>query len=233
MANKKVEFDEYASTYAEILQNDLKSFGGDIAYYANKKICILKKYLDNNVKSILEYGCGVATLFPSLHKEFPNARLFGCDVSEKSLQIAETNNSYATFFHVDDRQFQHYNFDVILLINVLHHVQFFKRRSLLLQLNTILSPDGMVVIIEHNPHNPLVRRVVGRSPLDTNAELLTLRGARGLLGGMRLEASGYFLFFPALLAPLAPLDDLLAWLPLGGQYYALARKQDVTVRTGV
>jgi hypothetical protein len=62
-------------------------------------------------------------------------------------------------------------------------------------------------------------------PLDANAVLINGPEMR-----RRLRAAGFAnvglrwtLFFPAMLAPLRPLERGLGWLPLGAQYVLVAR----------
>ena len=90
----------------------------------------------------------------------------------------------------------------------------------------MLRPGGSLFVFEHNPFNPLTVRVVNTCPFDANAHLI--RGSlmkRRLLGaGFASAKIRYRVFFPHFLRWLRPLEGALAWLPLGGQYYARSVK---------
>jgi len=81
-------------------------------------------------------------------------------------------------------------------------------------------------VFEHNPYNPLTVRIVNRCPFDEHARLV--RGGvmkqRVMAAGFSAATIRYRVFFPHALRVLRPLERALAWLPLGGQYYVLARK---------
>jgi hypothetical protein len=82
------------------------------------------------------------------------------------------------------------------------------------------------VIFEHNPYNPITRRVVNDCPYDEGVELLSKRALNRLLEatGLRVVRHGYSLFFPPGLKALSGLEMMMSWLPLGGQYWTLATR---------
>ena len=48
------------------------------------------------------------------------------------------------------------SFDIVLMINVLHHVDYRDRTKLLKEVKRVLKYKGISLIFEHNPFNPLV-----------------------------------------------------------------------------
>jgi hypothetical protein len=82
-----------------------------------------------------------------------------------------------------------------------------------------------MVIFEHNPLNPATRHIVATCPFDANAVLLRARSFREsqLAAGFREVSISYTAFFPGPLRALRPLERLMTGLPLGAQYYTLAR----------
>ena len=69
-------------------------------------------------------------------------------------------------------------------------------------------------------------RVVNTCPFDENAHLIrgTQMKQRMLDGGFAQVSTKYRVFFPHGLRGLRALEGALAWLPLGGQYFARAVK---------
>jgi hypothetical protein len=55
---------------------------------------------------------------------------------------------------------------------VLHHVPPADREALLARVATKLAPGGKLVVFEHNPWNPLTRKVVAECAFDADAVLL-------------------------------------------------------------
>ena len=82
--------------------------------------------------------------------------------------------------------------------------------------------------MEHNPLNPFTRRIVHRTPVDANAELLAPSGARRLVAsaGFACLDTQFFLYLPESAFRRMPrLEALLSHLPLGGQYAAVCWKR--------
>ena len=93
----------------------------------------------------------------------------------------------------------------------------------------LLSDEGSLFVFEHNPFNPVTRRIVNTCPFDRGAVLLRPKEVSDLVRGTGLETKerGYCLFFPGFLRGLRRLEKYLFWLPLGGQYYFKAFKKDI------
>lgn len=102
MPVEKVDFDNYASDYDKILKEDLEFFGEENSYFADYKIKIIKDTLTSKPKMILDYGCGIGRNIGFYEKYFPDSSIFGCDISQKSLDIAKKSNPGANFFLIDD-----------------------------------------------------------------------------------------------------------------------------------
>jgi hypothetical protein len=83
----------------------------------------------------------------------------------------------------------------------------------------------MLFVFEHNPLNPLTRHAVNTCPFDENAHLIRapVMRRRALDAGFDRAEVKYRIFFPHALRGLRPLESKLTWLPLGAQYYVLAR----------
>ena len=97
----------------------------------------------------------------------------------------------------------------------------------MVQIHRVLRPGGQFALFENNPFNPGTRMVMHCIPFDREARPLRPREAQRLLqgGGFSFLYPPRFLFyFPRSLAFFRPIESLLARIPLGAQYYVLARK---------
>lgn len=223
----KVDFDEYAEQYESLLVNQLSFFSGEREYFSSYKIEILKRLLGDQPKHILDFGCGIGLSVPHLLKEFPQAEVCATDISRASLGYVQRNHPGARV--LADEYIDTKRFDLILVATVMHHVEPRLRRGLIERLEKMLAPGGSICIFEHNPYNPVTQRMVATCPFDEDAVLLTKKEAVGLLthtGSLKVTHGGYTLFFPPALSALARLEGALRWMPLGGQYYVIATKQD-------
>ena len=86
----------------------------------------------------------------------------------------------------------------------------------------VTKPDGLVAVFEHNPLNPLTRRVVRSCAFDEGVELIGRRELEQLFRAASLTVadSEYLLFFPW---RAEAVERRLTWLPLGAQYVVAGR----------
>ncbi len=84
----------------------------------------------------------------------------------------------------------------------------------------------MLVMFEHNPLNPLTRRIVSNCAFDEDAHLLWPWQARRLLvrAGLTSVQLRYVLFFPERLGFLNPFEPYLGRVPLGAQIMCSGRR---------
>lgn len=223
---KKVDFDEYAEKYDILLQNRLHFFD-EADYFAEYKVRIVRNYIKKNPKKILEYGCGIGRNLRPLSSFFPGAEIYGCDISEKSLQKALRDNPTAHFLVLgNDVPSFHEEFDLIFVANVFHHIPPEAWKDTMFLLSEWIERDGEIFIFEHNPYNPVTRYLVNTCPFDEDAILLKPGAMETLLlkSGFRIVSMKYILFFPSSLKKLRFLEKHLIHLPLGGQYVVQAIK---------
>ncbi len=116
--------------------------------------------------------------------------------------------------------------DLVFSSCVFHHIDAAAHIALLTELKRVLSPQGgRLIIFEHNPINPVTRYIVATCPFDEDAVLIGAGDfkARQSQAGLRRVRAVYTGFFPNALKALRPLEGVLGWLPLGAQYYTVAR----------
>jgi len=223
---KKVDFDDFADDYGQIMAKQLHFFAPGRDYFSEYKVRIVKKFLNHAPSTILEFGCGIGANIKYLLAYFPDSKISGCDVSAKSLSIASQKYPAVSFilFNADKHSINH-QFDLILVANVFHHIAPEQRPSTMLTLKNSLAPGGNLFIFEHNPYNPVTRHLVNTCPFDADAHLLRPKETASLLNksGFTIIRKEFILFFPAALQVLRPLEHYLGILPLGGQYVFQAR----------
>jgi SAM-dependent methyltransferase len=219
------DFDKHAATYEQVHAQNVRPSGEDPSYFARYKLWILERLLGRGfAQPVLDFGCGVGTLTALLISSFP--RVDGYDPSAESLKLARLRASSARFLdRMDAIPDSHYG--AVILANVLHHVPAGQRAGLLRKLAAALSPNGSLIVFEHNRLNPVTRRVVSACPFDDGAQLLFPGEVKRLLRGAGLAAVrlDHIVFFPRPLRLVRALEPWLRWLPLGAQVCAWGRKQ--------
>ena len=226
------EFDKFAEEYLNQHSQNIRITGEEPEYFAEykirdlKRVCSELKFLPDN---ILDSGTGVGNSIPFLVKYFKETKIHGVDVSEKSLTLAQNRfGSLAEFNLFDGESLPYSNeiFDIALAACVFHHIPLNKHLHLIQEISRTLKHGGILMIYEHNPYNPLTRYAVKTCPFDENAVLLRKNEVKKLLEntGLQTIIEEYRVFFPAFLKILRPLEQYLKWLPLGGQYFVVAKK---------
>jgi SAM-dependent methyltransferase len=229
------EFDRFAEEYEQLHARVIKASGEGPAYFATYKVADVQRHLRKAVESlsslsILDFGCGVGGSLPHFRRHFPDAKITAVDVSRKSLAVAESQYSgLACFTQLDDTArlpLPDASVDVIFSACVFHHIPFTEHHRILCDLRRVVKPGGWLFIFEHNPFNPLTRRVVDACPFDENAVLIPASKLRyRIMTAGFCEANIYYrIFFPRILSWLRPLETRLTWCPLGAQYYVAARR---------
>lgn len=217
---QKVNFDEYAEKYDNILAKQLEFFDSDNTYFSEYKVLALKKLLLSEPKTILDFGCGIgrSTFFLSQH--FPHSHVYGFDVSEQSLIKARESVFGATFLSHYELLQSAMTFDVVFIACVFHHIQPLNRVSVMRSIIEMCVKNSIIVIFEHNPYNPLTRYLVSRCPFDHDAVLLKPSELKKLFSqaGIKDIQYHYTLFFPSQLRWLRFLERYLRFIPVGGQY---------------
>jgi len=224
------EFDRYAQNYDELLRDPVRDvFARNNAFYHRRKWILIADYLERHKLAPgnlewLDVGCGKGELLGWGRSHF--RRVAGCDPSREMARDVggiEVQPQEAP----DTLPFPDISFDFVTAVCVYHHVAESHRQQLTHEIRRVLRPAGTFCVIEHNPFNPLTRLIVKRSPLDTDAHLLSARLARHYaeLAGLRHVESEYFLYLPEkCFDSLGRLESLLKILPMGGQYAMFARK---------
>jgi len=229
---KATEFDAYRSSYAETVNGSIAFSGLKVDYFARAKAVrlldlIAQRIGDPHEVSVLDVGCGVGTYHPLLRGHVRS--ISGADPSSECLAEARLANADVDYRDFDGGviPFDDNSVDVSFAICVMHHVPPAQWPAFVREMARVTRPGGVVAIFEHNPFNPLTRRIVSRCPFDADATLLSKRTAERHLidAGLARVAGSYILAVPAIDGFMRKVDDALSSLPFGAQYvsYGTAR----------
>lgn len=226
MKNKTVnaEFDQFAHSYVEELDDPVRRlFTDDAIFFHRRKMDLLltilrKRRLDPAAMHWIDVGCGRGDLLKMGKGKFGS--LSGCDVSAEMLAYCDGVNVRRQS-SVTTLPFDSGSADLITAVCLLHHVDLEDRLPLMREMARILKPGGLLAVVEHNTYNPVTRWIVKRSPVDTNARLLSPRLSSQLMesAGVPTSDTQYFLYFPEkLYATIGGMEGYLSRVPFGGQY---------------
>ena len=220
------EFDDYAENYNQILEQGIALSGEESSYFADFKArFIAHRVAPRSDAKILDFGCGIGNVTAALRRFMPRATLHGYDPSSVSIERAGGENGSEANFFVDPNALDD-DYDVVLMAGVMHHIRPEQRDQVLKSAIDRLSPDGKLAIFEHNPLNPLTRKVVDACTLDENAILLRASETVALLqsAGLNSLSRDYIVFFPRIFGFARFLERHLGWCPLGAQYVVVGCK---------
>jgi len=225
-----LNFDHFAKSYKEILNASIWMSGEDDAYFDLNKINCIKRWIRRaeGASMILDFGCGIGKLTRLMAQAYPQANVCGYDVSAESIKLARKKWGNLKNLVFKSRLEQAGIYDLISVANVFHHIKRDERRKTLIQLGTLLRPDGMIAVFEHNPFNPLTLYTVKNCPFDAEAELIYLHQFKKLAFqcGLRVQRKKYTIFFPGFLKFFRRIEPHLGFLPIGAQYMIILSKFD-------
>ena len=227
------EFDHYSPSYEELLKDPIRDrfTGNESGFFHERKRDLIRNFFrmrraDTHRLHYLDIGCGKGELASLLSKDFQ--RVAGCDPSSGMLSFAK---DVETRIQEDPAiiPFGAEEFDFVTAVCVYHHVPPEARLAMTREIGRVLKPGGTLAIIEHNPYNPVTRRIVSRTPVDADAILLKPAEAKGLMeaAGFDTQSLQYFLFFPKSIYDMGGhlLEGVFRWMPLGGQYAVFATRE--------
>jgi SAM-dependent methyltransferase len=224
------EFDAYSESYRAEVEQALPWDGMDLdrftAVKAGHLVDLAGRLLGTPQElAVLDVGCGTGETDRFLGGAFRS--LHGADISEGLLDRARQTNPGVEYrlYEPGPLPYDDDAFDLAFCINVMHHVPPPEWPAFVAEMGRVTRRGGIVAVFEHNPLNPLTRRVVSRCAFDEEAVLLRRRRAEQLLEGAGLlPAEGaYILFLPVGAGWARAVERPLRWVPLGAQYYVAGR----------
>jgi SAM-dependent methyltransferase len=229
--NKQVSFDDYVETYKHEIQSSIDFAGQDVDFYIEVKAELLTKLAEKQFGDIgkikaLDIGSGVGLVDKFLAGKITS--LYGIDVEQGVVDKAKINNPGVDYRIYNGTQipFDDNTFDLTFAINVMHHVPPQQWENFTKEMYRVLKPGGIAAVFEHNPVNPLTRKVVRECEFDRDAVLLKHSKIENLFknAGLKIIDEAYIIFFPFKAKIFRAIEGLLGWLPLGAQQYVAAVK---------
>lgn len=216
-------FDSVADDYDSLHAKSVAAAGEPIGYFAQYKIDRMTRLGVPADADVLDFGCGVGNLTTLLHESFGS--VVGYDPSPHSIEVARERVPGVQFFD-DASHLADSAFDVVVLAGVMHHVPVDVRADVAAEALSKVKSGGRLVVFEHNPFNPLTRRVVRMCAFDDDAILLTPRELTTTLKkvGATSVRQDFIVFFPHALAALRPLEPALRRVPIGAQTMTVATR---------
>jgi SAM-dependent methyltransferase len=219
-------FDRFANTYQDLHGDNIRVTGENSEYFAQYKARYVARRMGPEFSGrILDYGCGVGMVSKYLKQALPQAIVDGYDPSTASIANVDSGvrdqGAFTSNWGEVGRQYS-----LILVSNVMHHVRPDMRQEVIASLRDRLAPHGILIIVEHNPFNPLTRWAVANCAFDDDAILIPTAEAKRfvLRSGLEVVRRDYIVFFPRLLSWLRRLEPYLSWCSAGAQYALMARR---------
>ncbi|MDD4096126.1 MAG: class I SAM-dependent methyltransferase [Oscillospiraceae bacterium] len=229
MGNRQFDdFDRFAAHYRDDHTSNVKQISGvDSDYFSEYKIMEIKKWeKDASDLSVLDFGCGDGNSAAFFKKHLQPRSYCGIDVSSESIDLASKRGLERCSFQCYNGEkipFDTETFDIIFMANVLHHVDFSLHRHMIDECIRVLKTAGRLYVFEHNPLNPVTRKIVRDCIFDADAKLIPSRYLVRLLreAGLGTTEKRYTIFFPrkSFFKALIPMEKHLNRCPLGGQYF--------------
>ncbi|MBI3551265.1 MAG: methyltransferase domain-containing protein [Elusimicrobia bacterium] len=215
--------------YDRMLGEGLKLSGEDKRFFVVGRLAELKRRLPPGwaPQRVLDFGCGTGGASAALAGIYPASQVVGVDASENALALArKERGSGRVSFETLASFSQERAFDLCYVNGVFHHIEPARRPEALGLIMKALRPGGYLALFENNPWNPGARWVMSRIPFDRDAKTFSPPRARRMLeaAGFSVAAESSLFYFPRMLSALRVFEPALSRLPLGAQYFVLARK---------
>ncbi|MCC5993133.1 MAG: methyltransferase domain-containing protein [Rhodobacteraceae bacterium] len=224
-------FDQHANSYSSTIDQSLAAYGASHDFFTRHKARLINWLLSREgctarQMDLLDVGCGIGNIHELIGPEFRSVA--GVDVSAASIEEARRRFPDYEYLAYDGHRLPYADAskDISLAICVFHHVPPTEWAALAAEMLRVLRPGGFALVIEHNPWNPVTRRIVNRCPIDRDAVLLSRPRTIDLFrkaGATQVQARS-ILSVPPKTEFLMRIDNMFGALPLGAQYWCLARK---------
>ena len=113
---------------------------------------------------ILDVCCGIGELTTVIARQVFKGQVVGLDISESAVEIAKTKNKHIPIDFLrasaDGLPFDSSRFNKCFISFGLHHMPGQARQKTLKEINRILSPEGILYVIDYNLPERGLRRLV-------------------------------------------------------------------------
>lgn len=136
---------ENTGLYWDKLNNkDNELFNNPMALHRNK---IVSEVIKRNGGTILDIGCGSGQLEQELGKSIINKKYFGIDISSKTIKRIKKKFPKGNFVvrNILDLEFKNNYFDVVVVLEVLEHIDPSKVFKVLKKIYQLLKNGGILI----------------------------------------------------------------------------------------
>jgi len=146
--------------------------------------------------SVLDFGCGTATLTLLVKRRFPGARVRGLDVDEeilaKARRKAAADGADVGLDHYDGGRFPYPDgsFDRVVTCFVLHHLDDSRKAAALAEMRRVLGRRGELYVADFDRANNVLRRGAFAVVRLLDGRRSTRANAQGRLRAM-IAAAGF------------------------------------------
>lgn len=222
---------DLSEEYDSMLNQGLALSGESKMYFIDGRLKDIRAQLKNEppMRRILDFGCGIGDATAALLRYFPEAEeIVGTDLSGEALEFARKKHpsEKLKFIHLNELNHSGH-FDLCYVNGVFHHIEPENRPEAVNKILQSLRAGGLLALCENNPLNPGTQIIMSRIPFDRAAQKITWYNCKKMIrdaGFSKVLQTRFLFYFPRALSFLRPLEAWLVHLPLGGQYYVLARK---------
>ncbi|MFO1463169.1 MAG: class I SAM-dependent methyltransferase [bacterium] len=227
----RFDFDQIEKGYEQELNRALAFSGKGADFFAEVRASLLISLCEENIgdpkqMSVLDVGSGIGLLERHIAGRF--GRIHGVDVSLETVRQARLENDRCRFDVYDGEHlpFQDDSFDIVFSSCVLEYLPPEKVFQFFGEMRRVLKAGGLLVVIQHNPLNPLTRWVLHRCSFDDVMSQYRKGALEAKIRscGLMLTKSFFILFFPFQGRLFRRLERWLGWLPIGAQYLIAAKK---------
>lgn len=212
------DFSSHSLEYEEALGKSHK-------YYLKAKCEDLLRSLTKHgyhPQNVLDLGCGTGEVEEILAGKF--TKITGIDSSSGMIdRTREKKLKNCSFQQADvfKLPFPDGVFDCVFSFCLFHHLPSDKWGQAMKESARVSKKTGVIFVFEHNPRNPVTRRIVKNSPVDEGVTLFDADKMEKLYkqAGIRIIEKRFILFLPGFLSFLRPFERAFNAVPFGGQYY--------------
>jgi trans-aconitate methyltransferase len=220
---------DLSNEYDAMLNQGLRLSGEDKSFFLKGRVADLKKKLTGKtITSILDFGCGIGDSTYYLSEIFPGVTVHGIDTAHNAIIHAREKYPQPQIsFELLDEFKGNNEFDLCYVNGVFHHIPLALRAGAVDLIYKALKPEGVLALFENNPWNPGTRMVMSRIPFDKDAITLSPPETKSLVssaGFKEIISTRFLFYFPRTLSALRFLEPVFVSIPLGAQYYVLAKK---------
>jgi ubiquinone/menaquinone biosynthesis C-methylase UbiE len=119
---------------------------------------IVAEALSQPLKTALDIGCGTGALLMMIHQGRKDAKLFGIDISEEMIKVAQAKLGNAADLTVSDSEklpFKSGSFDLVLCTFSFHHHP--NPAVVFKEMHRVLSPTGRLIMADPLGPAPLMK----------------------------------------------------------------------------